>query len=424
MTDFDLLFKSRMDDGRFNTSYPLRPQDWAPYRVDGCLPFDACRDMCFYLHIPFCQHLCAFCEYTRMVMPPEEAQLHYVATLASDVKAFLSRHRHVTLHGLDIGGGTPLALAYAPFAMLMDLYAYIIERTDQSPDFEPSIEGTFQTVDEHKTGLAAAAGIRRMSFGIQSTADDVLACNRRRKTHADDIARKMDMLHDAGIAKINLDFMYGLKRQTTDHLDQDVNVIRRLMPEQVTLYELRTNMLKESAHIDARQRLSMYSHLHDALTGMGYHAPFGQNTFSLSPTDMGLSSYLRHRMTEGMPYKGFGISAQSMNSHGVSYNVGKNHASLTDILPLDSYGEEYTYRLPAAELASKYVAISSYGGAFSMEAFMRHLGERNDRRTRSALLYCLDNGLVTFDDRDTVRITPKGFRNIGAVFSLFYPNMN
>ncbi len=424
MVDFDLLFKSRLNDSRFNTSYPLNPLDWAKYRVDRELPFDGCHDMCFYLHIPFCRHLCSFCEYTRMEIPAEQEQLHYIKTLSNDVADFITKYQDITLHGLDIGGGTPSALSDKPFAMLIDLYNHILSCTRQSSDFEPSIEGTFDTVNEHKAVIAATAGIRRMSFGIQSSVQNVLACNHRKAMNLEAIKQKMKMLHDKGIEKINLDFMYGLRGQTIENLDNDINAIGTLKPEQVTLYELRTNMLKESSHIDGIQRTAMYRLLYDALIAMGYHAPFGQNTFSLSTHDMGLSSYLRHRMTEGMPYKGFGISAQSMNHHGISYNAGKNSTSLTDIVKNNSYKSEYTYHLPAAELASKYVAISGYGGAFSMEVLGNFLGDSWNHRTHEALRYCLANGLVTIDKCKTVRITPRGFRDMGAVFSLFYLDMS
>lgn len=103
-----------------------------------------------------------------------------------------------------------------------------------------------------------------------------------------------------------------MKGQTAESLRHDAETLAFLNPEQITLYELRTNMIKEESHLSKQELFYFYSYLYNKLISMGYSARFGQNTFSKSPTDMGVSSYLRSRMLEGVAYKGFGISAQSM----------------------------------------------------------------------------------------------------------------
>ena len=99
------------------------------------------------------------------------------------------------------------------------------------------------------------------------------------------------------------------------------------MPEHLTVYELRTNMLSRYPIAIAEQRFEQYSYLYDLITGLGYKGRFGMNTFSLIG-DYGLSSYLQHRMMKNGSYKGFGIAAQSKNNTGISYNIGKNGESL------------------------------------------------------------------------------------------------
>ena len=118
----------------------------------------------------------------------------------------------------------------------------------------------------------------------------------------------------------------------------------------------------------------MYKQYYDGLVRMGYYARFGQNTFSLDPNDCGVSSYLRSRMLMGVPYKGFWVSAQSMNKQGVAYNMGKSNASISKIVKRDSFPEEYTYFLPGEELASKYIAISAYNCSFSINRISEMVG--------------------------------------------------
>lgn len=118
--------------------------------------------------------------------------------------------------------------------------------------------------------------------------------------------------------------MYGLPGQTIETIRQDISVIRELHPEQVTVYEFRTNQLRNNYETDSENCYAQYCELFKGLSQLGYNGEFGRNTFSIDTIDCGLSSYLRHRIFEGWQYKGFGISAQSMSRFGVSYNLGKN----------------------------------------------------------------------------------------------------
>ena len=227
------------------------------------------------------------------------------------------------------------------------------------------------------------------------------------------------MLHENGVGVVNLDMMYGLKGQTTDSLRQDVQTLAYLQPEQITLYELRTNMIKENVHMSKEELYHSYSFLYHSLLELGYKARFGQNTFSKNANDIGVSSYLKERMMNAGAYKGFGISAQSMSSNGVSYNIGKLRNSVKELLLMRSFEEEYVYQLPRKELASKYIAIGGYNGSFSFKKLSDLLGCDAKVYYSSQLEYCLSHEYVEILD-DRVIVTPSGFKYYGALFSLFY----
>lgn len=416
------LFDGRKDNPLFNTSYPLSPGDWAQYRANAPLPFCREQEMSFYIHIPFCRQLCSFCEYTRMNCPDTDSQLQYVNTIGRDISRFIAHHHNVRLAGFDIGGGTPTALYDDIFARLMDIFKAATDSLTQEKDFEPSIEATFNTLTPLKARLIAKAGIRRVSLGVQSASEDILHGNHRQDTSVEMMRDSLAMLHGEGIEKVNIDMMYGLKGQTLKSLDTDLLTISRLHPEQVTLYELRTNMIKEACHMTKEELFRAYSILFNGLTAMGYHADWGGNTFSISSKDKGVSSYLRNRMLHGGSYKGFGISAQSMSREGVAYNVGKSSRNIKNLIGLNSYGEEFTYLLPPAELAAKYIAIGAYNGSFSLSQLSEILGCNAEDYYSEQLSMCHDNGLLAAakDDPDRIVITRKGFKYYGAVFSLFY----
>ena len=414
------LFESRKECTEWNTSYPLRIDDWTPYRVHGALSFNGVKELSFYIHIPFCKQICAFCEYSRIACPDEQAQKKYLKNLRKDIIAFIQSHDcAITLTGFDIGGGTPTSLSEENFAFLLDIYDEVLGMCNKTSDFEPSIEGTFNTLSTQKINRIVSSGIHRLSLGVQSTSGDVLEQVNRQNAKIDEMRHWMRIAWDSGIQKINLDLMYGLQRQGAESIDTDLSVLKELKPQQVTLYELRTNMITCKEIPDKSELYDQYSRYYSGLVSSGYIARFGQNTFSIDNSDHGVSSYLRSRMLMGIPYKGFGISAQSMSPYGVSYNIGKAPNMTRRALLESSFREEYTYNLPPFELAAKYIAIAAYNGSFSIQRVSELIGMDAWEYYKEELKYCLDLGLI-YVDNGSAFITKLGFKYYGAVFSLFY----
>lgn len=415
----EALFHRRKDNPVWNTSYPLSPRDWEAYRTDSPLPFEGERELSFYVHIPFCRQLCAFCEYARMLCPSADRQRAYVDTIGNDIRAFLSRHDDFTLRGFDIGGGTPTALSAGNLSRLLDIYDEATDGLTLAPDYEPSIEGTFRTLTDEKLRRIAQSGIRRLSLGLQSTSRTVLHHQSREDNPPGLMEAKLALARRAGITKINLDLMYGLSSQSIATIEADLAVVRHLSPEQVTLYELRPNRIHADCPFSKDELYHHYTIFFDGLSALGYKARFGQNTFTKDTADEGVSSYLRSRMLEGASYKGFGLSAQSMSRQGVSYNVGKIPRPDSALLARSTFDEQDTYLLPPDELAAKYIAISAYYGSFSLEHLSDTLSCDAGQHYKVPTTFCLENGLMERSG-DRLCITREGFRHYGAVFSLFY----
>ena len=414
------LYQSRKNDPCWNTSYPISPSDWATYRVQDPLSFENDRRLSFYIHIPFCKQLCSFCEYTRMPCPDDNVQRNYLFAIANDIKRFKQQYQDVTLLGFDIGGGTPTSLSEKNFSLLMQIYQTAISGLGLDDKYEPSIEGTFNTLSEYKLEAMVKSGFHRLSLGVQSSCNSVLHRHQRGSTKEAIMSSWLKKAWEKGIKKINLDFMYGLKGQNQSTIRQDIELISRLRPQQVTLYELRTNMISAEESFTKDELFDKYVQYYDGLIALGYYARFGQNTFSVDTTDEGVSSYLRERMLNAAAYKGFGLSAQSMSSLGIAYNVGKLAVTPQNELNKESYTELFTYLLPLNELASKYMAISAYNGSFSI-ARLRDYGI-SERTLNEIVGFCIDEGLLYKGERDRMFITPKGFKHYGALFSLFYAN--
>lgn len=429
-TEIRHLFEQRKSNPLFNTSYPLSPNDWAKYSVKGTLRFDSSKPIAFYLHIPFCRQICSFCEYTKMCVPSRDLQINYLNALQHQINQFIVQYPEMKMYGFDIGGGTPTSLDSGLFAGFMMWIQELLESQTYISNFEPSIEGSFETLADdywglHKSTYIAKAGIKRLSLGVQSTSSDILKPLHRNTISVKKMAETIDDWHRLGISKINLDLMYGLPGQTIETIKKDMDVIRELDPEQVTVYEFRTNQLKTDYKPNSDVCFSQYCELFNGLSRLRYYGEFGRNTFSRDPYDCGLSSYLRHRMFDGWQYKGFGISAQSMSKFGVSYNIGKNKA-VGNLIDRDwlnnnrySYEAEEYYQLPRQELLNKFVAISGYSGGFSLSAAKNIFGDDFDSRYRNVMRFLINENLATIKS-DRLQLTETGFRNYGAILSLFY----
>ena len=415
-------FENRKDKPLYNTSYPLTPEGWEEYEVSGTLPFDVNRPIAFYIHIPYCRHLCSFCEYTRTTLHDLSEQENYIGIVENDIENFLNKYNDLTLYGLDIGGGTPTALDDHAFWYLLGTYSYILSRVKITEDFEPSIEATFQTLSPIKLGKIFGARIKRISLGIQSTSTNVLTPLNREIISIAEMKGILSEIRCYDIQKVNIDLMYGLPGQTIDILLQDVRTIEQLNPEQVTIYEFRTNQLKSHFNISQSDCFRFYNFLYDHLIKLGYFAQYGANTFSRNKEDFGLSSYLRHRMLDGWQYKGFGMSAQSMSKYGVAYNIGKNSKSINKIINESQFYESSRYyRLPPEELLSKFIAISGYSGGFSIDAAKQIYGLNFEKDFSPILNYLIKHGLI-FINSNRVQLTNEGMRHYGSILSLFYPN--
>jgi len=138
--------------------------------------------------------------------------------------------------------------------------------------------------------------------------------------------------------------------------------------------------------------------------------------------DYGLSSYLRHRMFDNMAYRGFGISAQSKNTEGVAYNIGKNGESLQECLRGESIRYDDIYRLPKEELLAKYIAISGYSGRFNIKIMNTILNEDASEYFKEQLKYLENNDFIRINNETgIVEITKTGFKYYGAILAMFYP---
>lgn len=189
-----------------------------------------------YVHIPFCRQRCRFCYFKVQTGTPAAEVRDYVDTLLAEARLWARQPvvRDRPLAYLYVGGGTPSYLSAPLITALLDGLGEILPR-------QPGAELTFEcepgTVRPHKMQALVAAGVTRVSLGVESWNDDLLALNGRAHTAAD-IEPAYAMARDAGVPQVNIDLIAGMIGETEASWREGVERTLALQPESVTLYQL------------------------------------------------------------------------------------------------------------------------------------------------------------------------------------------
>jgi putative oxygen-independent coproporphyrinogen III oxidase len=192
-----------------------------------------------YIHMPWCVKKCPYCDFNshglRSEPPPYADYIdHLLADLDADRADFASALEHREVISIFFGGGTPSLFAPELIARLLD---GVRERLPLRADAEITLETNPGTVEHGRFDGYLAAGVNRISFGVQSFDDDKL--KRLGRIHsASEADAAVKSAQDAGYANINLDLMYALPQQTLDGALADVERAVALAPTHISHYQL------------------------------------------------------------------------------------------------------------------------------------------------------------------------------------------
>ncbi len=179
-----------------------------------------------YVHIPFCQHVCGYCDF---------AKARYNVGLATRYLDELERE--ITAVGQDsfetiyVGGGTPTALTYEQLERLLRFLSAYGGKKEFTIEINP------ETFDQRKAMLLKQYGVNRVSIGIQSFNERLL--NEMDRSHNnEDTFNTLKYLDEAGIRNRSIDLMYGFSSQSLDDLREDMEKAVNLDVSHISIYEL------------------------------------------------------------------------------------------------------------------------------------------------------------------------------------------
>lgn len=190
--------------------------------------------LCLYVHLPWCTRKCPYCDFHSLPRRTALPEAAYVRALLEDLAAATDTIAGRPLAAIFLGGGTPSLFSPAAIAALL---AGIAGRAALASDCEITLEANPSTLETGRFQAFRAAGVTRLSVGVQSVDDGLL----QRLGRAHDAAQAraaIEAAASAGFRSFNLDLMYGLPGQTVAQAANDIDTVLTSAPPHLSLYEL------------------------------------------------------------------------------------------------------------------------------------------------------------------------------------------
>jgi coproporphyrinogen III oxidase-like Fe-S oxidoreductase len=203
-----------------------------------CLP--ACLDeepRLLYLHIPFCEALCPYCSFHRIVFTEDLARKYFKA-LRSEIKLY--REQGYNFTGIYVGGGTP--------TVLIEELADVLQcARDNFPIREISVETNPNHLTPKNIAILQHAGVKRLSVGVQTFNDELLKKIGRFEKYGsgEDIIRRLKNIQGS-FATVNADMIFNFPSQTRQMLNSDLDILRDLEMDQITFYPLMVSTITQN----------------------------------------------------------------------------------------------------------------------------------------------------------------------------------
>lgn len=189
-----------------------------------------------YVHIPFCQAKCKYCDFTSQTNFSLGTQDEYLKALLQEGEMYRQAlAKDKTILSVFIGGGTPTCLTSGRLVFLVKLLRRVfnIQMTT-----EWTVEANPGTLDKEKLTDLKAEGVNRLSLGMQAWQSHHLARLGRIHTQSD-IIESVKLIKEVGFTNYNLDLMYGLPHQTLAEWEETLKKTISLEPTHISLYQLK-----------------------------------------------------------------------------------------------------------------------------------------------------------------------------------------
>jgi coproporphyrinogen III oxidase-like Fe-S oxidoreductase len=216
-----------------------------------------------YLHIPFCEKLCPYCSFNRIVFD-EPLCRDYFRALRREL--LLYKKRGFDFQGVYVGGGTPTVL-------IDELEATLALARETFGIREISVETNPNHLTDANIAILKRGGVNRFSVGIQSFDNGLLQAMDRYDKYGSGEAVRDRLKQVLGqFDTLNADMIFNFPSQNLDSLDRDLDILMEIGIDQITYYPLmvsdstRAAVTRTLGRVDARQEERFYSRIVERLT--------------------------------------------------------------------------------------------------------------------------------------------------------------
>lgn len=191
------------------------------------------KKMGLYIHIPFCVKKCNYCDFLS-APSSKQVQIAYMDTLQKEIKEKAIAYKDWCVDTIFIGGGTPTSVPYETIVKMMDTVRaeFCLDK-----DCEITIECNPGTVTGETLKAYRAAGINRLSIGLQSADDELLKELGRIHTY-EQFLETYTWAREAGFENVNVDVMSGLPGQSIEQYEDTLKKLVELHVEHISAYSL------------------------------------------------------------------------------------------------------------------------------------------------------------------------------------------
>lgn len=377
-----------------------------------------------YLHVPFCEYRCGFCNLFTLANADHSWIDHYLKTIRNEAEALHGVMPEATFVRVAFGGGTPTFLDDEQLAELLQVADPFF--TMPGPRHVPvSCEASPATLTASKAQLLKEWGVDRISLGVQAFQEETLR-QLGRPHQAGEVERAVEIVRQNGFAVLNLDLIYGAAGQSRRAWQQSVERALALVPEEMYLYPLYVRELTGLGHRSSeasRHRLQHYRQARDMLLAAGYEQ-VSMRMFRL-PAHGVDSALVYCCQTDGMV--GLGCGARSYTSHlhySTEFAVGRTGVrsilqSYLQRTSRDFLDAQHGFALDRDEQQRRFVIQSLLQAeGLKWAQYEQRFGSQADHDL--AQLSLLRERGLAYDDGKHLKLTPPGMERSDVIGPWLY----
>ena len=235
------------------------------------------REVCLYIHLPFCESLCTFCGCNKRITKNHGVEDPYIKTLLKEWSLYLNElGDKPVIREIHLGGGTPTFFSPDNLDYLL---SEILNSSEIAEEHEFSVEVHPNHTTEAHLETLAKLGFNRISIGVQDFDPTVQFIINRMQTF-ETTYEVVQQARKHGYTSVNIDLVYGLPKQDLACVKNTIRLLEKIMPERIAFYSYahvpwKSKGQRRYTEADlpkAEDKWEMYEKGREMLTQMGFEA--------------------------------------------------------------------------------------------------------------------------------------------------------